>query len=116
MRSRCILWLIAALIGTSTPGSAQNSVPTEQSPIEKRVDQIVQQIVSPDQPGCTIAAFKNGQLAFAKGYGLANLDHDIPNSPETVFRIASVSKHVTAACMLLLEDDDLVDLGADIRA
>ncbi|MAJ29248.1 hypothetical protein CBD41_07490 [bacterium TMED181] len=115
MRSRCILWLIAALIGTSTPGSAQNSVPTEQSPIEKRVDQIVQQIVSPDQPGCTIAAFKNGQLAFAKGYGLANLDHDIPNSPETVFRIASVSKHVTAACMLLLEDDDLVDLDADIR-
>ena len=48
---------------------------------------------------------QNGkEIEIVKGYGMANLDHDIANTPQTVFRIASVSKHVTAVCMLLLED------------
>ncbi|OUU22526.1 MAG: hypothetical protein CBC13_07670 [Planctomycetia bacterium TMED53] len=101
--------LISTLsLGQSTDGTAEKS-------LEEKVDAILDSIVNPNQPGCTIAAFKAGELVFAKGYGLANLDHDITNTTGTVFRIASVSKHVTAACMLLLEDEGLIDLDADIR-
>ena len=106
----CIFQLV---ISPCCPGqSAENN---ESQSTEERVDQILEPIVSSDHPGCAIAAFKNGKPVFAKGYGMANLDHDIANTPQTVFRIASVSKHVTAVCMLLLEDEDLVDLDADIR-
>ncbi|MGL4609829.1 MAG: serine hydrolase [Trueperaceae bacterium] len=38
-----------------------------------------------------------------RGYGLANLEYDIPITPSTVFDIGSVSKQFTAACALLLE-------------
>lgn len=106
----CIFQLV---ISPCCPGqSAENN---ESQSTEERVDQILEPIVSSDHPGCAIAAFKNGEPVFAKGYGMANLDHDIANTPQTVFRIASVSKHVTAVCILLLEDEDLVDLDADIR-
>ena len=93
----------------------QSGEVTKVPTLEGKVDAILESIVSPDQPGCALAAFKDGELIFAKGYGMANLDHDIPITSQTVFRIASVSKHVTAACMLLLEDEKLVDLDSDIR-
>ena len=115
MRSVILLFLciFQLVISPCCPGqSVENN---ESQSTEERVDQVLDPIVSSDHPGCTIAAFKNGEPVFAKGYGMANLDHDIANTPQTVFRIASVSKHVTAVCMLLLEDEGLVDLDADIR-
>lgn len=106
----CVFQLV---ISPCCPGQSAKS--EEGLSIEERIDQILDPIVSPDHPGCAIAAFKNGEPVFTKGFGMANLDHDIANTPQTVFRIASVSKHVTAVCMLLLEDEGLVDLDTDIR-
>ena len=111
--SPIFLCLVLLVISPCCPGQSAES--NEGPSIEERIDQILDPIVSPGHPGCAIAAFKNGEPVFAKGYGMANLDHDIANTPQTVFRIASVSKHVTAVCMLLLEDEGLVDLDADIR-
>ena len=45
----------------------------------------------------------DGRPAFRKAFGLANRDWDIPNTPDTKFRIASVTKQFTAAAILLLE-------------
>ena len=115
MRSVLLLFLciFQLVISPCCPGqSVENN---ESQSTEERVDQILDPIVSSDHPGCVIAAFKNGEPVFTRGYGMANLDHDIANTPQTVFRIASVSKHVTAVCMLLLEDEGLVDLDTDIR-
>ncbi|MGE4619229.1 MAG: serine hydrolase domain-containing protein [Planctomycetota bacterium] len=68
-----------------------------------------------DSPGCSIAVIKDGSLIYSGGFGMANLDHSIPNGADTVFRIASVSKHITAACMLLLQDEGHITLDSDIR-
>ncbi len=116
MKVSCSLILLATVFLATPWCHGQSKTDPSEKSMEKRVDAILELIVTPDQPGCAIAAFKNGNLVFAKGYGMANLDHEIPNSTGTVFRIASVSKHVTAACMLLLEDEGLVDLDADIHA
>ena len=43
-------------------------------------------------------------MALSKGYGLANLEWDIPNSPSTKFRLGSITKQFTAASILLLEE------------
>jgi len=76
---------------------------------------ILKPSIDQNAPGFSIAVVRGGEIVFKGGYGLANLDHSIPNTPDTVFRIASVSKHITAACMLLLEDDGLLTLDSDIR-
>lgn len=54
-------------------------------------------------PGASLGIIKDAKLVYAKGYGLANLEYDIPNSPTSVFRIGSTSKQFTAACIVLLE-------------
>ncbi len=61
-------------------------------------------------PGGALGIVRNGQLEYAKGYGLANLEHDIPNSPQSVFRIASTSKQFTASCIVLLSEEGKLSL------
>jgi CubicO group peptidase (beta-lactamase class C family) len=47
---------------------------------------------------------KEGELLLAKGYGLANAEFDVPNTPETKFRLGSITKMFTAAAILILQD------------
>lgn len=71
--------------------------------------------VNVGDPGCALGVVQNGQMAFAKGYGLANLDWGIPISPSTAFDIGSVSKQFTAAAIALLEIDGVLSIDDDVR-
>ena len=53
---------------------------------------------------------QNGELVYERGYGMADLDHGVPNTPGTVFHVASVSKQFTAAATLLLVDEGRLSL------
>jgi len=53
-------------------------------------------------PGCALGIIKDRELIYSKGYGLANMEYDIPNSISSVFRIGSTSKQFTAACIVIL--------------
>jgi len=64
----------------------------------------------PNSPGYAVAIIHDGQIALAKGYGLANLDDDIPITPETSFHLASISKQFTAAAVALLILDHKIAL------
>jgi len=83
-----------------------------------RVDSLIirqNPLFKPGGPGCAIAVIRDGKIVFERGYGLANLDWAIPNSPTTVFQIASMSKQFTAACIVLLAEDGKLSLEDDIR-
>ncbi len=54
----------------------------------------------------SVLVAKDGQILFAKGYGLANAEHEIPNTPETKFRLGSLTKQFTATAILILQDQD----------
>src|ERR1039458_5666061 len=69
-----------------------------------RMDQIVQSYVSANTLTGTVLVARGGDVLFSKGYGMANLEWDIPNSPSTKFRLGSVTKQFTAASILLLEE------------
>jgi CubicO group peptidase (beta-lactamase class C family) len=69
-----------------------------------RMDQVVQSYVSARQFMGSAAVVRDGRVLLNKGYGSANLEWDIPNSPSTKFRLGSVTKQFTAACILLLEE------------
>jgi len=68
-----------------------------------------------DGPGAAVAVQKDGVIIYKKGYGMANLEYDIPVDPSTVFHIASVSKQFTAYSILLLEADGKLSIDDDIR-
>jgi CubicO group peptidase (beta-lactamase class C family) len=70
----------------------------------KAIDSLFSEWNKPNTPGCALGIIKNGELIYAKGYGLANMEYNIPNSASSVFRIASTSKQFTAACIMLLAE------------
>ncbi|HMQ87586.1 MAG TPA: serine hydrolase [Flavilitoribacter sp.] len=82
---------------------------------EGKVDQLFAQWNVPGSPGAAVAVVRDGKLHYSKGYGFANLEYDIPNSPTTVFHIASVSKQFTAFAIATLADQGKLSLDDDIR-
>jgi CubicO group peptidase (beta-lactamase class C family) len=63
-------------------------------------------------PGGALAVVRNGRLVHAKGYGLADLEAKVPVAADSLFRIASISKPVTAVAVLKLAQDGKLDLDA----
>jgi CubicO group peptidase (beta-lactamase class C family) len=61
-------------------------------------------------PGCAVGVATNGKPSLAKGYGMADLEHDVPITPDTIFEAGSVSKQFTAAAVLLLARDGKLSL------
>ena len=66
-------------------------------------------------PGFAVCIIRNDTLIFSKGYGLANLEYGIPNGPETVFHMASISKQFTSYAILALAKQGKLSLDDDIR-
>lgn len=66
-------------------------------------------------PGCAVGVSTAGQPTLAKGYGMADLEHDVPNAPETIFEAGSVSKQFTAAAVLLLAREGKLSLDDPVR-
>lgn len=69
-----------------------------------RMEQIVQSYVANQQFMGSVLVARGSQVLFNKGYGSANLEWEVPNSPTTKFRLGSVTKQFTAASILLLEE------------
>jgi CubicO group peptidase (beta-lactamase class C family) len=68
-----------------------------------------------DTPGCAVGVAVNGAPVLAKGYGMADLEHDVSIVPETIFEAGSVSKQFTAASILLLARDGKLALDDRVR-
>ena len=79
------------------------------------VDKLFAQWAGPDSPGASIAIIQNGKIIYSQGYGAANLEYGVPNSPATVFPLASVSKQFTAFAIYLLVQDGKLSLDDDVR-
>lgn len=82
---------------------------------EKRVDQLMAAYDNNETPGGVVGVIKNGEVHFAKGYGMANLVHDIPFSTDLRSNIGSVSKQFTAFGVLLLEKEGKLSIDDDVR-
>ncbi len=81
----------------------------------QRIDSVFAHFTTGGSPGAALGVIRKGELAYAKGYGLANLEYDIPITPQTVFHMASVSKQFTAFAMLILEEQGQLTLDDEVR-
>jgi CubicO group peptidase (beta-lactamase class C family) len=82
---------------------------------EKQIDQLFTAWNNPQTPGASVAVAKEGKIIFKKGYGSADLEYNIPNTPATIFHIASLSKQFTAFSILLLEGEGKLSINDDVR-
>ena len=58
----------------------------------------------------TVLVARDGEPILRRGYGMANLEHDVPNTPETKFRLGSLTKQFTAAAVLILQEQGKLDV------
>ena len=79
------------------------------------VDEVFADFTKAGSPGCAVAVFRNGRIIYARGYGLANIEEDVPIMPQSVFDIGSTSKQFTAASILLLEKQGKLSVNDDVR-
>lgn len=93
-----------------SPTLAQNN-----DAIAAKVDKLFAEVDKPDSPGAAIAVIKEGTVVYKRGYGIANLEYNVPITPSTVFHVASVSKQFTAFAVTLLANQGKLSLDDDIR-
>ncbi len=81
----------------------------------KQIDAVFENWSKPATPGAAVAVVEHGKIVFEKGYGIANLEYDIPITPDTIFHVASVSKQFTAMAVVLLELDGKLSIDEDVH-
>jgi CubicO group peptidase (beta-lactamase class C family) len=81
------------------------------SPSESaQVDQLFTEWDKPTSPGCALVIMRDGHIIYERGYGMADLDHNVKITPTTVFHVASMSKQFTAASVLMLAQEGKLSL------
>ena len=81
---------------------------------DKVDDYVKAEMLKQHVPGIALAVVKDGKIIKAEGYGLANIELNVPVRPETVYKIGSVSKQFIAAGILLLIQEGKISLDDSI--
>lgn len=66
-------------------------------------------------PGCAVGVSLNGESVFEKAFGLAEMEHNVPNAAITVFESGSVAKQFTASALVLLQQDGKLSIDDPVK-
>ncbi len=112
MSLRVGLRLLAIVILMAAIGDAQTVPPAT----AKRIDDIVAKAAAEQHtPAISVAIALNGQVQYLKAFGKADLENNVPATPETLFRTGSIAKPMTAVAVMRLVEDGKLDLDAPIQ-
>jgi len=106
MRCKYTLSVAIALLVVSISGAAQS---------DQTDDFIRAEMERQNIPGLSLVVLKNGEIIKARGYGFARIEEQVPATPSTVYKIASVSKQFIAAGIMHLVQDGQIGLDDSIR-
>jgi CubicO group peptidase (beta-lactamase class C family) len=79
------------------------------------VDAVFADVAKQGSPGCALAIFRDGRIAYERGYGMADLERDVPITPASVFYVGSLSKQFTAFAVALAASEGKLSLDDDVR-
>jgi CubicO group peptidase (beta-lactamase class C family) len=80
-----------------------------------QVDRVFAEWNKKDSPGCAVGVFKDGRIAYERGYGMADLEHEVPIAPDSVFYVGSLSKQFTAMAAALAMQQGKLALDDGVR-
>jgi CubicO group peptidase (beta-lactamase class C family) len=101
--------LVVCLFGTGRAALAQDEVAEE-------MDAYMSALVATEDFSGSVLVAWDGVPVFAKGYGLADREHDVPCTPETKYRLGSITKQFAAAGILLLQDAGQLSVTDELSA
>jgi CubicO group peptidase (beta-lactamase class C family) len=105
---------ILAIVFIATPCLAQELSREDRAALAN-IDSVVDQQMRANKiPGVSLAVLREGQIILLKSYGLANVEHQVPVKPETVFQSGSIGKQFTAAAVMLLVQENKLSLDDKI--
>lgn len=110
---RGFLKAAAVVLPTVRASAAQSAWTTSRSDAIGKL--IADEVAKAAVPGASIAVVANGKLVWARGFGFADLEHRAPATPQTVFRIASISKPLTATAAMQLVERGTFALDAPVQ-
>ena len=106
MKTAILITLLFTAFITATDASAQQNA--------QKIDALLKQYHDYGQFNGAILVAENGKVIYKKGFGMANMEWNIPNQPDTKFRIASVTKQFTAALVLQLVEEGKIKLDGKL--
>ncbi len=112
MRAPPPLPILASLLYVAGLAAACVEAPSDAT---ARVDEIFAQWDSSASPGCALSVSQAGSPLISRAWGMSDLEHDIPNTPSTIFEGGSLAKQFTSAAVVLLALDGKLSLDDDVR-
>ena len=110
VRSLSVATLVAVVIAAADATAARQPAAVTEASVDKIFDRWTDVT-----PGCAVGVSVGDQVVLTKAYGMADLEHDVRNTAETIFEAGSVSKQFTAAAVLLLAREGKLSLDDPIR-
>ena len=123
-----ILIIIALLVAGCGAAATESAYPTETPTLAStptlmptptlsasarlalQIDSSLQALVGQGKFTGSVLVAKDGQVLLSQGYGMADVELDVPNTPQTKFRLGSITKQFTAMAILLLQQQDKLNL------
>ncbi|HEX6047570.1 MAG TPA: serine hydrolase domain-containing protein [Pyrinomonadaceae bacterium] len=107
------VFTVVAFLSTATPAQVPDKTKVVAG-AERAFEKVTKAYVAP-APGCAAAVSLNGDVVFEKAFGLADMEHNVPNTTETIFESGSVAKQFTAAALVLLQQDGKLSIDDPVR-
>jgi CubicO group peptidase (beta-lactamase class C family) len=103
----CVLSAVAVVAGNKSAAADE---------VDGKVDAFVQSELQKQHiPGVAVGVYRDGKMARAQGYGLANVEWNAAVTPDTIFQSGSVGKQFTATALMMLVEEDKVRLDDPIK-
>ena len=83
--------------------------------LDIKMDTIFKKLNRNNGPGCAVAVVQNGTVVFKKGYGMANLEYNLPITPSSVFDIASLSKQFCGLAISTMIQQGKLNIDDDVH-
>src|SRR5688572_6785056 len=114
---RCPAVLAAALIAALAQSSAAHAqhIVGLRDARALRADSVFQRFDRTTSPGCALGVYQDGKIQYARGYGMASLEHGVALTPRSVLDVGSISKQFTAMAILMLQKEGKLSLDDPIR-
>jgi CubicO group peptidase (beta-lactamase class C family) len=112
--SRCLILSSLAIFAFGVAAAIPSCTAQSQTASDKVNSYIAAQLHEQRIPGLALAVTRDGQIVKSQGYGLANIELNVPVTPDTVFQLGSIGKQFTAAAVLMLAEDGKLSLDDKI--